>query len=132
MNVQKENKMARVVFRKHPVDTKVKEGGSFTLTTKTLSASGISIVWDTDLGKGWEEVGTGKSLTVGKAKMAHAGRYRCVIGGHASRYAKVTVEADVGDAFEAILNETGVDAKPEVIAKAEKAVGKKMPASLKG
>ena len=121
--------MSRVVFRKHPLDTKVKEGESFTLTTKTLSAFGVPVVWDADLGKGWEEVGTGKSLIVREAKTFHAGRYRCVVDGQASRYAKVEVEE--ASVFEVIQNETGVDAKPEVVAKAAKAVRKKMPASLK-
>jgi hypothetical protein len=127
--------MSKVIFRKHPLDTTAIEGKPFTLSVKSLSTTGLPVFWDADLGKGWEEVGTGKTLVVSKATKAHAGRYRCVVGGHASRYAKVTILAkegvSEGDAFDAILNETGVDAKPEVVAKAAKAVSKKMPAALK-
>lgn len=129
--------MSKVIFRKHPLDTNVEEGESFALETKTLSASGLKVVWEANVGEGWEEVGTGKTYKVGEATTADAGDYRCVIGGHSSRVAKVSVDAVApaptkeNDVFIEILESTGKDAKPEVIEKASKAISKKLPESLK-
>jgi hypothetical protein len=129
--------MSKVIFRKHPLDTNVKEGESFALDTKTLSTSGLKVVWEANVGEGWEEVGTGKTYKVSEATKADAGNYRCVIGGHSSRVAKVSVDAVApaptkeNDVFIEILESTGKDAKPEVIKKASKAISKKLPESLK-
>lgn len=129
--------MSKVIFRKHPLDTNVEEGESFALETKTLSASGLKVVWEANIGEGWEEVGTGKTYKVSEATTADAGDYRCVIGGHSSRVAKVFVDAVApaptkeNDVFIEILESTGKDAKPEVIEKASKAISKELPESLK-
>ena len=128
--------MSKVIFRKHPLDTNVEEGESFALETKTLSASGLKVVWEANIGEGWEEVGTGKTYKVSEATTADAGDYRCVIGGHSSRVAKVSVAVapaptKENDVFIEILESTGKDAKPEVIEKASKAISKELPESLK-
>lgn len=144
--------MARVTFRKHPIDTQVEVGKQLVLSTKTLSATGVKTEWEADLGKGWKVVGKGKTLTIKKAKEAHAGNYRCIINGVCSRVAKVTVgkvapapikdltptteppletATKENDGFLEILESTGNDATPEVIQKVTTAIIKKMPDSLK-
>jgi len=129
--------MSKVIFRKHPLDINVEEGESFALYTKTLSTSGLKVVWEANVGEGWEEVGTGRTYKVSEATKADAGNYRCVIGGHSSRVAKVFVDAVApaptkeNDVFIEILESTGKDAKPEVIKEVSKAASKKLPESLK-
>lgn len=143
--------MAKVVFRKHPLDTHVEIGATLTLTTKTLSSIDPNIIWEADKGTGWETVGKGKAFVRKEAKESHAGNYRCIINGISSRVAKVSVgevtspeiESLEGvdatsfkatkdnDVFIEILEGTGEDASPELIEKVSKAVREELPEDLK-
>ena len=136
--------MAKVIIRKHPMNTTIDVGDKLTLTTKTLSGNAPNIVWEADLGKGWKEVGKGKAYTVNKAKELHSGNYRCVINNMCSRIARVTVVNNTvtenelptptkeNDVFIEILEATGKDASQEIQIKASKAMKKLMPKALKG
>ena len=124
----------KVVFRRHPKDLVLEVGKALVLTTKTLSPTGASVEWEANLGKGWKVIGKGKTFTIKKAKEAHTGLYRVIIGGIASRVATVKVggaelaepskdleptltPTKENDSFIEILESTGTDAKQETLDK---------------
>lgn len=138
--------MSKVIFRRHPLDTKVEEGKTLTLDIKTLSRHNSNISWEFDSVEGWKEVSTSKTLYIKKVLKSHAGNYRCLVNGVCSRVAKVdvfappteeglepTIEAPnkENDVFIEILEGTGEDASPELIEKVSSAIREELPEVLK-
>lgn len=129
-----------MLFHKHPKSTAIDEGAKLVLAAEALGKTGSKYTWEFDSGKGWKEIKEGKTLTIKKAKVAHSGKYRCLLNGkHTSKEATILVRpleqavsaTPENDAFLEILEGTGKDASPELIQKVQDAVKVKLPEELK-